>query len=110
MRARLPHVIELQQPDRVQDPITGEITTRWVTYRAAVAAKVTPLSGRELIAAQAEYAQMVARIQINYDANVTPAMRALFRGKIYVLHGALPDNVTGLQWLTLPVSEGVSDD
>lgn len=110
MRPRLPHRIRLEQPVRAQDHITGEIVTEWQVYKESVAAKVTPISGREFMAAQAEQTEVVARIQVNYDPNITPTMRAWFRDKVYVLHGALPDNITGLKWLTLPVSEGVTDD
>ncbi len=110
MRPRLPHRIRLEQPVRAQDHITGEIVTEWQVYKESVAAKVTPLSGREFMSAQAEQAEVVARIQVNYDPNINPTMRAWFRDKVYVLHGALPDNITGLKWLTLPVSEGVTDD
>ena len=36
-------------------------------------------------------------------------MRILHRGKIYNIEGVLPDDESGLQWLTLPYSEGVKD-
>ncbi|KPB96501.1 Head-tail adaptor protein [Pseudomonas syringae pv. maculicola] len=36
-------------------------------------------------------------------------MRALHRGRIYNIHGALPDAKSGLEYLTLPVSEGLNN-
>ena len=36
-------------------------------------------------------------------------MRVVHGGKVYNIHGVLPDMRSGLEYLTLPVSEGVSD-
>lgn len=110
MRPRLPHRIDIEQVVHAQDPTTGEVTTSWQLYRASVAAKVAALSGRELIAAQAEQSQVTARIQVNFDPLIVPTMRAKHRGQIYSFHGVLPDHVTGLKWLTIPATAGVNDE
>lgn len=36
-------------------------------------------------------------------------MRITHRGKVYNIAGVLPDNMSGLEYITLPVSEGVND-
>lgn len=110
MRPRLPHRIDIEQVKHTQDPRTGEIVTTWQTYCNNIPAKVTAMSGRELIAAQAEQSEINARIQVNFDPHIVPTMRAKHRGKIYSFHGVLPDHVTGLRWLTIPSTAGVNDE
>ena len=45
---------------------------------------------------------------IRYRTGILPTMRILFRGKAYNIAGALPDKDSGLEYLTIPVSEGVN--
>lgn len=106
--SKLRHPVEIQKRTPVQDSSTGEITHAW-TKLAATWASVEPLSAREFIAAQAGQSQITARIVIRYRDDVDATMRILFRGKIYNIHGVLPDADSGLEYLTLPVSEGVND-
>ena len=105
----LRHRVEIQRKAQTQDPNTGEIITEWVKL-ADVWASVEPLSAREFIAAQAGQSEITARIVTRYRNDIDAAMRILFRGKRYNIHGALPDADSGLEYLTLPVSEGISDD
>ena len=109
MRAGLlRHQIVIQHQTAQQDPVTGEMATAWVEF-ARVWAAVDPLSARDLIAAQASQSQASGRITIRYRPGVLPTMRILYRGKVYNIHGVLPDIKSGLEYLTLPVSEGVND-
>lgn len=109
MRAgTLRHRITLQQPSLTQDPATGEMVAGWATV-AQLWASVEPLSTREFIAAQAGQSEISARVVIRYRAGVLPTMRILYRGKVYNIHGVLTDTKSGLEYLTLPVSEGVND-
>lgn len=105
---KLRHRIKFQQQTLTQDPVTGEMVTAWVEF-ATVWASVEPLSAREFIAAQAGQSEITARVVIRYLPGVLPTMRILHRGKAYAIHGALPDAKSGLEYLTLPVSEGVND-
>jgi len=105
---RLRHRIELQAPVEVRDPVTGLISHGWET-KATVRAAIEHSSAREFIQSQAMQAQITARITIRYRADVQPTWRALYRGRIYNIHGVLPDLDSGLEYLTLPVSEGVND-
>ena len=36
-------------------------------------------------------------------------MRILHRGQVYNIAGLLPDRVSGLEYITIPVSAGVND-
>jgi SPP1 family predicted phage head-tail adaptor len=110
MRAgRLRHRIDFQRPSFAQDPVTGEMIKTWVEVWVKVPASVEPLSAREFIAAAATHNEVTARIGIRKRAGVDPTMRIIHRGKIYNIEGVLPDPKSGLDYLTLPCSEGVDD-
>lgn len=104
----LRHRITLQQRGLVQDPDSGEMIPGWTDW-AKVWARIDYLSARDLIAAQAAQSKITARIVMRYRPGVLPTMRILYRSKVYSIEGALPDNKSGLEYLTLPVSEGVKD-
>ncbi|MBS7827364.1 phage head closure protein [Wohlfahrtiimonas chitiniclastica] len=80
----------------------------WQDYRKDVAAKVEPLSGNAVISANAEHSKVVARIQLRFDAKITAKMRVIFRDEHYKIAAVLPDNQSGLQWLTLLVEKGMT--
>jgi len=81
----------------------------WVEVWGKVPASVEPFSAREFIAAAATQNEVTARIGIRKRAGVDPTMRIIHRGKIYNIEGVLPDPKSGLDYLTLPCSEGVDD-
>lgn len=102
---RLLHRIQIQEQQRVPDG-GGGYGIEWVTLRT-VWAHVEPLSAREFVASQAVQSEVTARITIRYRDDITPDMRILHRGKIYHIRGVLADHRSGLEYLTLPCSEGV---
>ncbi|WP_152692335.1 phage head closure protein, partial [Citrobacter freundii] len=53
--------------------------------------------------------KVTARITIRFRDDIQEKDRILFRGKIYSVEGILPDPNSGLEYLTLPCSEGVKD-
>lgn len=109
MRAgKLRHKVTIQAPSTTQDPKTGEMLAGWVDI-ASVFASIEPLSAREFIAAQAQQSEISARVTIRYRPGITAAMRLLHGDRIYNIHGVLADPKSGLEYLTLPVSEGVGD-
>lgn len=107
----LRHRIAIQEQLEEQDSDTGEITKVWVTVTGMgnVPAEIVPLSAKEFLSAQALQSQIVARITIRYRTGITAKMRAVHNGTLYNIEGVLKDPKTGLDWLTLPVSEGVND-
>lgn len=107
---KLRHRITIQKKVRTQDSTTGAMVLSWVSLATGVPAAVDPLSAREFIASQAMTSEVQARITIRYRDDVDASMRVLHRGKIYVIKGVLSDNKSGLDYLTLPVAEGVRDD
>lgn len=105
---KLRHRITIQQPGTTQDPATGETLTTWGDV-ATVWADFAPASAREFIQSQAVQSEITARFTIRHRDDVDATMRISYRGKLYNIEGVLPDNESGLEWLTLPVSEGVND-
>jgi SPP1 family predicted phage head-tail adaptor len=97
----------------IQDPNSGETTGAWVEV-ATVWAEIKPLSVREFIAAQATQSKIEARVVLRYRPDLDGALRLVHmvngtRGKIYNPAGFLPDPDSGIEYLTSPVSTGVSD-
>lgn len=106
---RLRHYIDIQEKAYTQDPLSGEMLYTWIVVHADVPAAVEPLSAREFLAAQANQSQVVARMVIRYRDGLHPAMRIVHRGKVYNPAGFLPDADSGLEYLTIPVTQGVND-
>lgn len=98
--------------DVAQDPDTGETTGSWQEL-ATVWAAIEPLSAREFLAAQATQSQVTARIVIRHRSDLDASMRLVHmvngaRGSVYNPAGFLADKDSGLEYLTIPVSAGVS--
>tara|TARA_Y100000815_G_scaffold274502_1_gene308828 strand:- start:14816 stop:15148 length:333 start_codon:yes stop_codon:yes gene_type:complete len=109
MRAgKLRHKVTIQAPGLTQDPVSGEMLPGWTDF-ASVWASIEPLSARDFIAAQANQSEITARIVIRYREGILPTMRIIHRGKVYGIQGVLADADSGLEYLTIPVSEGVKD-
>jgi SPP1 family predicted phage head-tail adaptor len=103
LRHRL--VIEDMLP--IIDSHGEHIGTGWVEV-AKVWGHVAPLSARELIEAQSMQSEVRARITIRPNAAVTATCRILHRGLIYNIAGIVPDPNSGIEWLTLPVTQGLN--
>lgn len=106
---RLRHRVSLQRQEETRDPDSGAVIVAWVPY-AQVWAAVEPLSVKEFIASQAMQSEVSARITIRHRDDVSAKDRVVFRGKAYNIHGVLADRDSGLEYLTLPCSQGVSVD
>lgn len=110
LAGKLRHRVDFQTLGEVQDPGSGEMVPGWSTVWSKVPAAVTPLSARDLIAAQAAQSEASARVVIRYRAGVLPTMRIIHRGEVYDIKGpALPDPDSGLEYLTILVAKGVND-
>ena len=106
---KLRHRVDIEQPTYTQDDQTGEMTLTWTAFAQSIPASIEPLSAREFIQAAAVQSSVTGRIVIRYLPGVTAAMRVRHGSLLYNIAGVLPDKVTGREYLTLPVSEGVSD-
>ena len=104
---KLRHKVEIQEFIEVINSF-GEREKYWA-HVADVWAAIEPLSAKEFVAAQQMQSSVTARITIRYRPGIKPEMRILHRGKVYNIAGILADKVSGLEYLTLPVSHGVND-
>lgn len=104
----LRHRILIQRPVKKQDPNTGAIIDLWENVQTRWA-EVVALSARDFIAAKSFQSEVTTRIKIRYCDWITSGYRVLFRGKVFNIEGVLPDPDSGLEYLTLPCSEGVND-
>lgn len=91
----------------VQDS-SGELMQEWVDV-ATVWAAIEPLSAREFIAAQSEQSKVTAKVIIRYRNDIDFSMRLLheYKGIYYNIEGILTDKESGLEYITIPVSEGL---
>lgn len=103
------HRVNIQAQTQVIDPITGTRSHAWLNAWANVPAKIEPLSGRELIVAQSVNSQVTANIVIRAIAGLTAKHRIVHGSRIYNIHGVIPDKDSGIEYATLPVSEGTND-
>lgn len=111
---KLRHRIQIQAHQYIgQDPQTGEELRSWETVRECWAS-IEPLSARDLIAAQAAQSKATARITIRYADDIDASMRIrhVRRGKevVYEIDGLLEDPVSGIEYITILASQGISID
>lgn len=72
-------------------------------------ADVAPLSGRELLAANAVQSKVTHRIRVRYRDGITAKMRAVERETVYNIEAVIPDQDSGLRYLTLLASTGTNE-
>lgn len=101
---KLNHRITFVAVTSAQDS-AGDLVESWDEVRSTWA-EVVPVSAREFVSAAAVQSKVVARITVRRQ-EVFPDWKIRFRGQYYNIEGVLPDPVSGLEYLTLPVSVNV---
>lgn len=104
---KLRHRVEIQEPVISRNTF-GEREEVWAHFAYAWAS-VEPLSAKEFTIAQQTQSKVSARITIRHREGISAIMRVLFRGKAYNIEGILTDKDSGIEYITLPVSEGIVD-
>jgi SPP1 family predicted phage head-tail adaptor len=106
---KLPHRIRIESFIETQDQKTGHIIEEWSEF-TTVWGKHEGLSTKDILQAQAINSTMSARCKIRYSKKaiqIDSTMRVLFRGKYWKIDGdPMPDNESGLEWITLNLAEG----
>lgn len=102
---KLNHRVRLESLETVQDS-SGDPVEEW-THAGDVWAEVAPVSAKEFVSSAAMQSKVVARITIRYRSDIQANWRIQFRGRYYNIEGVLPDVVSGLEYLTLPVSYSI---
>ena len=87
----------------------GARTESWVPAFEYLSAAIEPLSGRDLIAAQAVQSEVTTRVRLRYRPGVTSAMRLRHRETIYDIKAVIPDATSGVRWMTLLCGSGVNE-
>ena len=97
--------VQVMGPDRDGD--NYPIPPVWTEYKK-LWAKVTHLSGKDLIAAQANQSKVVARLKIRYREDINTEMSVIYKGKRYAIDSqALEDVGSGNEYITFLLSEGI---
>lgn len=101
------HRVTIQKSNGGRDENNYEVDEVWSDH-IKLWAKVTPLSTKDLIAAQGAQAQTVARMKIRYREDITTKMRVIHRDHIYAIDGPpQADAESGLEYQTFMLSDGV---
>ena len=106
---KLRHRVTIQQQVETQNPDTGAETVEWGLYADRWAEYVAQ-SVREFIAASAVQSEVKGRFTVRADDGIVPGMRVIHRGKQFAILGVMPDPDSGLEYMTLAVSDGVIFD
>lgn len=98
--------ITLQSPTESRDS-AGAVLTSW-TDEATVSAALLPLTGREMVAAQAQNSEVTGKIRIRYRSGMTTGWRAKYGSRIYDIL-AIVDGSERHEFLELMVREGPNE-
>lgn len=106
LASELRHRVTIQQKGLDRDADGYPKPDTWTDYKN-LWAKVTHLSGKDLIAAQANQSKVVARLKLRYREDIHTEMRVLYKGKRYAIDSqALEDVNSGNEYITFLLSEG----
>ncbi|MEL4299816.1 MULTISPECIES: phage head closure protein [Acinetobacter] len=84
-------------------PIEGS----WQEYKK-LWAKVTPLSAKDLISAQADQSEVTARMKIRYRTDIDTEMQVVWKGRVFSIKSqALDDNEDSYTYCTFLLGHGV---
>lgn len=89
----------------MQRGLGGGEKQEWVD-ECTVWARVSPLSGKFLFAAQQNHSEVTGTIDLRYRADINAKMRAIYEGKTYHIHAVIDPELRHKE-LKLMVSEGV---
>lgn len=107
LASELRHRVSIQILGLDRDSDNYPIPVEWVEYKK-LWAKVTHLSGKDLIAGQANQSKVVARLKIRYREDINTEMSVIYKGKRYAIDSqALEDVGSGNEYITFLLSEGI---
>lgn len=108
---KLRHRVTIQKPVRTQNSQSGAYLTTWQDVQT-VWCSIDPISAREFISSQVEDSKVTTRVTIRYNKNINHSCRLYHAAKdvYYNIHGILSDQNSGLEYITIPCSEGIRDE
>lgn len=86
----------------------GQRLQTWTDHLANLWAAIEPVSGRELVAAQAVNAEVSHVVRLRHRAGITAGMRVLYQGRIFDIQAVL-DPAMRHEQLRLLCLEGLSE-
>lgn len=104
---RLRHRVTVEELLVTQDS-DGNQVEDWAAIAPPLPAEISPLSGRDLIAAQAAASLVTTRIVMRYRPGFKASMRVLHRDTVYSISAVVPDPESGRRWVTLLCTSGVA--
>jgi SPP1 family predicted phage head-tail adaptor len=111
---RLRHRVIFQQlpADDLVRGSDGEIVEEWVDlFHQPKPTNIRPLSGRELLAANADHHQVTHELTVRFrtEFQTVNALRGVHRGTVYTIHTVIPDADSGRRYQRLLCSTGVRE-
>lgn len=107
---------ELKHRVTIQSRVNGgrdedgyELPSEWIDYKKAYA-KITPLSTKDLLNAQAADSEITARMKVRYRTglDIDTTMRVVWKGRLYAIDSqGLDDSDSGLEYFTFALSGGI---
>jgi SPP1 family predicted phage head-tail adaptor len=108
--SELRHRVTIQQKLIERDENNYPLPEVWIDH-VKLWAKVTPLSAKDLLAAQAGQGKTVARMKIRYREDIDTTMRVIHKGRIYAIDSPpLDDPNSSYEYVTLLLSNGTEKD
>lgn len=101
---KLRHIVTFQKLTTTRGLSGGE-KNEWVGV-CTVWARVSPLNGKALFAAQQNHSEVTGTIDLRYRKDINAELRAVYEGKIYHIHAVIDFELRHKE-LKLMVSEGV---
>lgn len=100
--------VTIEHKVTTRDPNDGSVIIGWAVFLADVPAEVLTGPGRELVAADAEQAETIARINMRWFPGLDAQMRILWDGKTYNINPPETDS-TGRREYRVKCTDGVND-
>ena len=107
---------ELRHRVTVQSFVSGgrdddgcELPSEWIDYKK-IWAKITPLSTKDLLSAQAADSEITARMKVRYRTglDIDTTMRVIWKGRVFAIDSqGLDDSDTGVEYTTFNLGGGV---
>ena len=86
-----------------------ELPSGWSEH-SKLWAKITPLSSKDLISAQGEQSEVIARMMVRYNTEIDTTMRVIWKGRTYAIDSeGLDDNEDGMTYTTFNLRSGVEN-
>ena len=105
----LRHRVTVERLTTEVDSDGATVETWEDAFGKALSAEIAPLSGRELIAAQAVQSEITTRIKMRGRPGLVASMRVVHRGTLYNIAAVVADPGSGSEWVTLMCTSGVND-